>query len=81
MVYTGLGKMFLFIWEFHRERLKERKKINITVSERTRSCSTYITISDKQLCSAVRKALEILPDASEFYNIGECCQRNIFAQC
>ena len=60
--------------------LERKKEINITVSERTGSCSTYINILDKQLCSAVRKALEILPDASEFYIIGECCQRNIFAQ-
>ena len=50
-------------------------------SGRTRSRSTYTTISDEQLYSVVGKVLEILPDAGETYIIGACRQRNIFVKC
>ena len=57
---------------------RRRSEFNITVSDRTGSRSTNITISDEQLCPNAREVSEILPDAGETYIIGACRQRNIF---
>ena len=77
-MYAHLRAMYLLIWQFQQECVKEGE--TYLTSDRTGSCNTYTTITDKQLCAIVREIQEILPDAGETYIIGTCRQSNISVQ-
>ena len=71
-VYRSWKNVALYLGVSVRTLERRRNEFNITISDRTGSRSIYTTISDEQLCSAVREVLEILPDAGETYIIGAC---------
>eukprot|EP00794_Sanderia_malayensis_P014734 gene14734-16269_t len=59
---------------------RRRQELGMQISDANGPCTTYTSISQTDLCEAIRDVLRVLPNAGESYVIGACRSRGIFVQ-
>eukprot|EP00794_Sanderia_malayensis_P001669 gene1669-1858_t len=59
---------------------RRRQELGMQISDANGPRTTYTSISQTDLCEAIRDVLRVLPNAGESYVIGACRSRGIFVQ-